>query len=68
MPKILLVNRKQPVEVDEVQYFGDRVNTSLFNNTPFVTLEEKKFLRYKVIDILSSSSVEEVISFVHVNY
>ncbi len=54
MPKVLLVNRASPVEIDEATYFGNRVNTSLENNTPYVSLEEKKFLRYKVVDIISS--------------
>jgi hypothetical protein len=68
LPRVLLVNRRHPVKVDESSYFGDRVETSLINSIPYVTHESKKFLRYKVIDIKSTSQIEELISFVHVNY
>ncbi len=41
MPKVLLVNRKFPVTMDESFYYGERLNTSLKNNSPYVCLEEK---------------------------
>ncbi len=42
--------------------------SSLENNVPYIRIERKEYLRLKIIDIVSSKDVEEVVSFVHPIY
>ena len=67
-PKVLLIDRLNPVEVDEVEYYGDRLNTALENNTPYIKSEEKKFLRHRMIEVINQNEIEEHFTFVHPNY
>ncbi|CDW78106.1 wd-40 repeat protein [Stylonychia lemnae] len=67
-PRVLLVDHNHPVDINQAEYFGDRLTCSLQNNVSYVKIEEKKFLRYKVIEIINSQEIEEHFSFVHPNY
>ena len=65
---MLLIDRENEEDVDENEYYGERLKTSLQNNTPYIKIEKKTFLRHKVIEILDSTSITEHFSFVHPNY
>jgi hypothetical protein len=49
----LLIDRDNPVEVDENEYYGDRLKTALENNTPYIKIEKKTFLRHRMIEIIN---------------
>ena len=51
-----------------MEYFGERMQSSLDNNVSYVKIEEKSFLKYKLIEITSMGDVEEHFSFIHPNY
>lgn len=57
MPRLLLFNNIKEVEVDEKTYFQDRLYLSLPNNTSYVSMEEKKFREFKLIEIVSETEV-----------
>ena len=50
----LLINLKNPVNVDEVQFFGDRVKSDFGVNSSFVSTVSKKFYKFRLIEILES--------------
>ena len=52
---MLLIDRENEEDVDENEYYGERLKTSLQNNTPYIKIEKKTFLRHKVIEILDST-------------
>jgi hypothetical protein len=49
----LLIDRDNPVEIDESEYYGDRLKTALENNTPYIKIEKKAFLRHRMIEIIN---------------
>lgn len=67
-PRVLLIDRANPVEMDEREYFGDRLTSPLENNTSYVKIEQKSFLKHKLIEILNNKEIEEHFTFVHPNY
>jgi len=52
-------------DVDEKLYYGDRLHTSLPNNTPYSKIEASVFRTFKVIQIVNENEVIEKISFTH---
>lgn len=44
------------------------MQSSLENNISYVKIEEKSFLRYKLIEITGVGDVEEHFTFIHPNY
>lgn len=54
--------------MDEREYFGDRLTSPLENNTSYVKIEQKSFLKHKLIEILNNKEIEEHFTFVHPNY
>lgn len=52
---ILLVDKKHPVtNVDEVKFFQGRINSELGADTSYVSTIEKKFYKFRVIEILDT--------------
>lgn len=66
--QVLLINKKEPVAVDEVQFFGDRLKSELGHNSSYVSTMEKKFFRFRVIEILNTQEIFEHFSFIHPYY
>ena len=66
---ILLVDKKNPVtDVDQVRFFDGRINSELGADTSYVSTLEKKFYRFRVIEIMDTQEVKEHFSFVHPYY
>lgn len=50
MPNLLLIDSvTEYPDVDQKAFFGDRLYTSLPNNTAYSAVEEKKFRSFKMI-------------------
>ena len=64
----LLINLKNPVNIDEVQFFGDRLKSDFGVNSSFVSTVDKKFYNFRLIEILETQEVKEHFSFVHPFY
>ncbi len=64
----LLINLKNPVNVDEVQFFGDRVKSDFGVNSSFVSTVSKKFYKFRLIEILETQEVKEHYNFIHPFY
>jgi hypothetical protein len=65
----LLINKKSPVNIDDVIFFGDRLKSELGDNTSFINTIDKKFYKFRVIQIKEDpKGVYEHFSFVHPYY
>ncbi len=52
---ILLIDKKNPVaNVDQVKFFSGRINSELGADTSYVSTLDKKFYRFRVIEILEN--------------
>ncbi len=51
----LLIDKKNPVaDVNEVRFFQGRVNSELGENTSYLSTLDKKFYRFRFIEILDT--------------
>ena len=64
-PRVLLIDKEKSLTIDESEYYGDRLKTALENNTPFIKIEKKTFVRYRMIEIMNQTDVEEHFTFIH---
>ena len=68
-PSVLLIDSNTEVtDVDDKAFFGDRLYTSLPNNTAYTAVEQKTWRNFKILQIVSETEVKEVCSFVHPFY
>ena len=69
MPKLLLYDDVTEItDVDVDKYFGDRLTTSLKNNTAYTKIEQKTFRQFKLMEILNETEVIEHYKFAHPHY
>jgi hypothetical protein len=66
--RTLLINLKNPVNIDEVQFFGDRLRSDYGVNSSFVNSVDKKFYKFRLIEVTEASEVVEHFNFVHPFY
>jgi hypothetical protein len=51
----LLIDKKNPItDVDEVRFFQGRINSELGADTSYVSTLEKKFYKFRVIEVLDT--------------
>lgn len=53
---------------DQKFYDPEMLKTSLENNTPYISIEQKKFHEFKLIEIMNENEVKEHFSFIHPFY
>lgn len=46
-----MINLKNPVNIDEVQFFGDRLRSDYGVNSSFVNSVDKKFFKFRLIEV-----------------
>ena len=66
--RTLLINLRNPVNIDEVQFFGERLKSDFGLNSSFVSTVEKKFYKFRYIEIQEGQEVKEHFSFIHPFY
>ena len=66
--KMLLIDKKNHIEVDESAFYGDRLKSELGVNSSYVSTIQKKFYRFRVIEIMETNEVFEHFSFKHPYY
>ena len=63
-----MINYKNPVNVNEVEFFGDRLRSDYGVNSSFVNSVDKKFYKFRLIEISDTQEVVEHFNFVHPFY
>ena len=66
--KMLLIDKKNHIEVDQSEFYGDRLKSELGVNSSYVSTIQKKFYRFRVIQIMETNEVFEHFSFTHPYY
>jgi hypothetical protein len=57
-----------PVEIDENEYFGERLTCDLDNCTAYTGILQKKFLKFMMLEIMSDTEVKVHYNFIHPVY
>eukprot|EP00347_Sterkiella_histriomuscorum_P010355 403376619 len=64
-PRVLVYDTT-PVEINEDDYFGERLKCDLDNCTAYTGMLEKSFHKFSVLEIINESEVKVCYSFIHV--